>query len=84
MVGATSLDTRKGADPAGAANKFALLRACGLAVVREQMKNALQILRFEQRGDRGFQIDLALLQGVVGECRSVKMAEEIRTGAKRA
>jgi hypothetical protein len=82
--GELSLVSGKRADPARTTYKFALLRACGRAVVREQMKNALQVFRFKECCDGGIQIDLALRQGVIRECRSVKMAEEIRTGSKRA
>src|SRR5271166_6158730 len=82
MVGALSLNSRQGADPAGAAHELTLLRAGGLAVVCQQVKNALQIFRFEECGDSGFQVDLALRQGAVGESRSVKMPEHI--GAQRA
>src|SRR5215470_13036653 len=84
MVGAPSLHSRECADPAGTPNEFALLRACGLAVVAEQMENTLQIFRFEQRRDSGFQIDLSLLQWAIGKGRGVKMAEGTRSGAKRA
>jgi hypothetical protein len=48
MVVAISSNTGKRADPASAAHKFALLWAGGLAVIGEQVKNALQVLRLEE------------------------------------
>jgi len=60
-----------------------LLRPRSLAIVAEQMQNALQIFRFEERRDRSFQIDLALGQRTIRKCRGMKMSEQIRALAQR-
>src|SRR5579872_6002118 len=77
MMRRSSLGHRDGGEPACAADEFALLRAGGLAVVGEEMENALEGFGFEEGSYRTFQIDRAFGQGAVRKSGGVKVAGQI-------
>src|SRR4029077_5590470 len=65
---------RHSTDPASTADKLALLCPGGFTVIGQEVEHTLQGLPLKQGRDRGFQIDVSLLEGPIGKRCGVKVS----------